>query len=67
MEVFHPIMMRSYMRKYDMDEPPVLEQSVDDIDKYIKQIKDNNGDEIQLEEKYYKYFILVFLLSSNIY
>ncbi|XKL65519.1 hypothetical protein PGB90_008939 [Kerria lacca] len=55
MEVFHPIMMRSYMRKFDMDEPPMLEESIEDVDKCIKQIKDNKGDEIQLEEKYYKY------------
>lgn len=52
MEVFHPIMMRSYMRKFDMDEPPVLEESLDDVD---RSIKDGKGDEIQLEEKYYKY------------
>lgn len=43
------------MRKFDMDEPPMLEESIEDVDKCIKQIKDNKGDEIQLEEKYYKY------------
>ena len=60
MEVFHPIMMRSYMRKFDFDEPPVVEETFDDDDKCIKQIKDGKGDEIQLEEKYYK-FVAIFI------
>lgn len=55
MEVFHPIMIRSYMRKFDVDEPPILDESFDDDEKCIDQIKDEKGDEIQLKEKYYKY------------
>ncbi|XP_065202683.1 chromodomain-helicase-DNA-binding protein Mi-2 homolog [Planococcus citri] len=55
MEVFHPIMIRTYMRKFDVDEPPVVEESFDDVEKCIKTIKDENGEEIQLAEKFYKY------------
>lgn len=54
LEVFHPIMMRTIVRKFDMDEPPVIEEAIEDEEKCIKQIKDNKGDEISLEEKYYK-------------
>lgn len=37
-----------------MDEPPVIEESIDDDEKYLKKIKNSKGDEISLDEKYYK-------------
>lgn len=51
MEVFHPIMIRTYMRKFDTEEPPVVEEPLDDGDK-PKEVKAN---EKELYEKYYKY------------
>lgn len=51
MEVFHPIMMRSYMRKFDMDEPPMLEP-LEDVD--MKKVKENSSEEGLLTEKYYR-------------
>lgn len=44
--------MRSYVRKYDMDEPPLIEEPIDDG--CLKQVKDDKGNEIALDEKYYK-------------
>lgn len=46
------------MRKFDVDEPPVIDEPIEDVDKCIKQIKDGKGDEISLEEKFYKYVLL---------
>lgn len=48
-------MIRMYMRKFDMDEPHLLEESLDDgVDRGPKAVKNDKGDEIQLDEKYYK-------------
>lgn len=57
MEVYHLIMIRNFLRKYDFEEPPVLEESLEDVENRIKKIKDSKGNEISLEEKYYKYGI----------
>ncbi len=43
-------MMRSYMRKFDMDEPVFPEETMEDSEKSIKNITDDKT----LEEKYYK-------------
>jgi chromodomain-helicase-DNA-binding protein 4 len=32
MDVFYPLMIRNYMRKYDMDEPPKFEEPIDELD-----------------------------------
>ncbi|XP_046678885.1 LOW QUALITY PROTEIN: chromodomain-helicase-DNA-binding protein Mi-2 homolog [Homalodisca vitripennis] len=55
MEVFHPLMIRSYTRKYDMDEPPKLEEPLDEMDNRMKRIRDFSINEQSLEEKYYRY------------
>ncbi|KAK7794704.1 hypothetical protein R5R35_008025 [Gryllus longicercus] len=57
MDVFHPLMIRNYMRKYDMDEPPKLEEPLDDLDHRMKRIKEANADDMALEEKFYRYGI----------
>lgn len=57
MDVFHTQMIRSYIRKYDMDEPPKLEEPLDEADNRMKRIREANINEQELEEKYYKYGI----------
>uniref|UniRef100_A0A1B6DUE7 Chromodomain-helicase-DNA-binding protein Mi-2 homolog n=1 Tax=Clastoptera arizonana TaxID=38151 RepID=A0A1B6DUE7_9HEMI len=57
LEVFHPIMIRTFMRKYDMDEPPKLDEPIDENDGRMKRIKDAKVNEQYLEEKYYRYGI----------
>lgn len=59
MEVFHPITIRSYMRKYDMDEPPKLEEPLDEMDNRWKRLREVGGDQSALEEKYYRYLIYI--------
>jgi chromodomain-helicase-DNA-binding protein 4 len=54
MDVFHPLMIRNYMRKYDMDEPPKLEEPIDELDNRMKRIKEANADDSALEDKYYR-------------
>jgi len=55
MDVFHPLMIRNYMRKYDMDEPPKLDEPIDELDNRMKRIKEHNADDSALEDKYYRY------------
>ncbi|XP_025415393.1 chromodomain-helicase-DNA-binding protein Mi-2 homolog isoform X3 [Sipha flava] len=55
MEVFHPITIRSYMRKFDMDEPPKLEEPLDELDNRWKRLREVGGDQSALEEKFYRY------------
>ncbi|KAL1137604.1 hypothetical protein AAG570_009300 [Ranatra chinensis] len=57
MDVFHTQMVRSYIRKYDMDEPPKLEEPLDEADSRMKRIREANINEQELEEKYYRYGI----------
>ncbi|XP_045533776.1 chromodomain-helicase-DNA-binding protein Mi-2 homolog isoform X1 [Papilio machaon] len=59
LDVFHPLMYRYYMRKSDPEEPPKLEEPLEEreIRKRIKNKHDpeNFPDEKILEEKYYRY------------
>ncbi|CAH1259651.1 unnamed protein product [Diabrotica balteata] len=59
LDVYHPLMFRSYSRKWDMEEPPKLEEPMDEADsrcsRFLKMGGSNNDDE--LEEKYYRYGI----------
>ncbi|KAJ8971465.1 hypothetical protein NQ317_001239 [Molorchus minor] len=59
LDVYHPLMYRAYSRKYDMEEPPKLEEPMDEADsrcsRFLKMGGNSNDDE--LEEKYYKYGI----------
>ncbi|CAH0765490.1 unnamed protein product [Bemisia tabaci] len=58
MEVFNPQMTRLYFRKYDMDEPPKLEEPLDEMDNRMKRIRNQGATEENdqnLEEKYYRY------------
>lgn len=65
LDVFHPLMFRYYTRKYDMEEPPKLEEALDEDDSRYKRIKkhrgrgtdDNTDIERQLEERFYRYGI----------
>ncbi|XP_055600727.1 chromodomain-helicase-DNA-binding protein Mi-2 homolog [Uranotaenia lowii] len=60
LDVYHPLMFRYYTRKYDMEEPPKLEEALDEDDnRYKRMMKMREGcaeqDEAELEEKFYKY------------
>ncbi|XP_048269214.1 chromodomain-helicase-DNA-binding protein Mi-2 homolog isoform X4 [Bombus terrestris] len=59
LDVFHPLMFRNYSRKYDMDEPPKLEEPLDESDSRVKRLKEQdvatNRDEYNLEERFYRY------------
>ncbi|XP_058807759.1 chromodomain-helicase-DNA-binding protein Mi-2 homolog isoform X2 [Phymastichus coffea] len=60
LDVFHPLMYRNYSRKYDMDEPPKLEEPLDEGDGRVKRRKDMDkaaGDkqELNLDERFYNY------------
>lgn len=59
LDVFHPLMYRNYSRKYDMDEPPKLEEPLDESDSRVKRLKEQGGatnrDEYNLEERFYRY------------
>ncbi|KAG8225258.1 hypothetical protein J437_LFUL006490 [Ladona fulva] len=57
LDVFHPAMYRYYYRKSDMDEPPKLEEPLDEYDLRMKKIREANADEQTLEEKFYRYGI----------
>ncbi|GBP76385.1 Chromodomain-helicase-DNA-binding protein Mi-2 homolog [Eumeta japonica] len=41
LDVFHPLMYRYYMRKYEHDEPPKLEEPLDERDGRFKRLKSN--------------------------
>lgn len=62
LDVFHPLMFRNYSRKFDMDEPPKLEEPIDDgegvlpIKKY-KELESGAREEYNLEERFYRYGI----------
>lgn len=56
-------MYRYYMRKSDPEEPPKLEEPLDERDSRLKRLKDQkqgeqDTDEKMLEEKFYRYFFL---------
>ncbi|CAG9761101.1 unnamed protein product [Ceutorhynchus assimilis] len=57
LDVYHPLMFRSYTRKYDMEDPPKLEEPIDEADarctRFIKMGGTTNDQE--LEEKFYKF------------
>lgn len=50
-------MFRSYYRKYDMEEPPKLEEPMDESDSRCNRLVKMGGtqNDEELEEKYYKY------------
>ncbi|XP_071050567.1 chromodomain-helicase-DNA-binding protein Mi-2 homolog isoform X2 [Onthophagus taurus] len=56
LDVHHPLMFRNYIRKFDMEDPPKLEEPLDEADNRHKRlmamgsIKDED-----LEERFYKY------------
>lgn len=52
LDVYHPLMFRSYTRKYDMEEPPKLEESLEDQENRPKW---KTPKDIELEERYYRY------------
>ncbi|KAI4461491.1 chromodomain-helicase-dna-binding protein 3-related-related [Holotrichia oblita] len=56
LDVHHPLMFRNYIRKYDMEEPPKLEEPLDEGDIRHKRLQ-NMGQTIddELEEKFYRY------------
>lgn len=54
MEVFHGIMIRCYQRKFDMDEPPRLEDPLDEMDARRKRITGAQAFSQNMEEKFYK-------------
>ncbi|XP_059608897.1 chromodomain-helicase-DNA-binding protein Mi-2 homolog [Phlebotomus argentipes] len=60
LDVYHPLMFRYYTRKYDMEEPPKLEEMLDESDSRYKRILKHKGgkeddEDLNLEERYYKY------------
>jgi len=55
LDVFHPLMIRNYMRKYDMDEPPRLEDPLDEMDARRKRMGANSkAYENNMEERFYR-------------
>ncbi|ALC44637.1 Mi-2, partial [Drosophila busckii] len=63
LDVHHPLMIRSFQRKYDMEEPPKFEESLDEADTRFKRIqrhkdkvgmKHTDDDDEALEERFYK-------------
>ncbi|XP_075237625.1 chromodomain-helicase-DNA-binding protein Mi-2 homolog isoform X3 [Lycorma delicatula] len=56
MDVFHPLMIRNYMRKFDMDEPPKLDEPIDELDNRMKRIREAGTNDSYLEEKYYRFY-----------
>lgn len=43
LDVYHPLMFRSYSRKWDMEEPPKLEEPIDESDsRCTRYLKKNN-------------------------
>lgn len=61
LDVFHPLMFRYYTRKYDMEEPPKMEEPLDESDSRYKRLQRNRGeahdasDENNLEENFYRF------------
>ncbi|XP_065341812.1 chromodomain-helicase-DNA-binding protein Mi-2 homolog isoform X2 [Cloeon dipterum] len=55
MDVFHPAMYRCYCRKYDMDEPPKLDESIDEMDTRMRRLKEAGVDDASFEDRFYKY------------
>uniref|UniRef100_A0A182N9R5 Chromodomain-helicase-DNA-binding protein Mi-2 homolog n=1 Tax=Anopheles dirus TaxID=7168 RepID=A0A182N9R5_9DIPT len=63
LDVHHPLMFRYYTRKYDMEEPPKLEEALDEQDnryKRIQRMRETNArsgapNESELEERFYRY------------
>ncbi|XP_044753178.1 chromodomain-helicase-DNA-binding protein Mi-2 homolog isoform X2 [Coccinella septempunctata] len=56
LDVYHPLMFRIYTRKYDMEEPPKLEEPIDDNDLRAKRILSMGGSKDEdLEERFYRY------------
>lgn len=57
LEVHHPLMWRNYVRKYDMEEPPKLEEPLDEMDQRSKRLLSLGSEfkDAELEETYYKY------------
>ncbi|XP_037904696.1 chromodomain-helicase-DNA-binding protein Mi-2 homolog [Hermetia illucens] len=62
LEVYHPLMIRVFTRKYDMEEPPKFEETLDETDNRYKRIQRHKQGhastektaEEELEEKYYR-------------
>ncbi len=59
MDVYHPAMFRNYIRKYDMDEPPPLEDGSSYRDKM------DHEDPHNLEERFYRYGVRPEWLNIN--
>ncbi|XP_044598815.1 chromodomain-helicase-DNA-binding protein Mi-2 homolog isoform X3 [Cotesia glomerata] len=60
LDVFHPLMFRNYTRKYDMDEPPKLEEPLDEHDsRAIRNKRDctDNKEHYNMEDRFFKYGI----------
>lgn len=56
LNVYHPNMLRSYFRKYDMDNPPKLEEDDNGYKRIpMHKAKCTEVDEIALQKKYYRY------------
>lgn len=57
MEVHHPLMIRSFHRKYDMEEPPKFEETLDEADSRYQRIqrhKAKGGIQAEEEDESYK-------------
>ncbi|XP_036325990.1 chromodomain-helicase-DNA-binding protein Mi-2 homolog isoform X2 [Rhagoletis pomonella] len=57
MDVHHPLMIRSFQRKYDMEEPPKFEESLDEADSRYQRIqrhKAKGGIQVEDENEEYK-------------
>lgn len=54
-DVHHPLLLRNYSRKYELEEPPKLEEQLDDEPSIGYKIQCNKLRTPELEERFFKY------------
>ncbi|XP_063922162.1 chromodomain-helicase-DNA-binding protein Mi-2 homolog [Zophobas morio] len=59
LEVNHPLLYRNFVRKYDMEEPPKMDECLDEMDQRSKRLLSLGSDckDRELEERFYRYGI----------
>lgn len=57
LDVHHPLMFRNYSRKYDMEEPPKFDETMDESETRYRTKGEGKWSDEVLEERYYRYGI----------
>uniref|UniRef100_A0A8D8WT53 Chromodomain-helicase-DNA-binding protein Mi-2 homolog n=1 Tax=Cacopsylla melanoneura TaxID=428564 RepID=A0A8D8WT53_9HEMI len=67
LEVYHPLLLKSYMKKLnnDLTEPPPLDDPLDEEDKRMIRLNKHNINDAELEKKYYRYGVKPEWLIAN--